>query len=173
MGFPVGLARKGPEAGQYTENDAPRSPQIARLAPHHEHMARLVACGAKPQDLAYVTGFSSGQITRIVNSQLFRAAVARLTGEIEEHSVYNVRQELEQLACRSVEIVSEDLERVPESHAERVQRSRVAFEVLDRAGYGKKETGSTSLHLHKHEHVDVSKLATEDLLSDVLELSNG
>jgi len=172
MGFPVGLARAGDEAGQYTDDLSYRSPHIQNLKPHHQHMARLVACGASPGDLAAITGFSSGQISRILASPLFQAVVARLTGQIEETAVYNVRQELEQLANKAVEIIAEDLHRPVSSHVERVQRTRVAFDVLDRAGYGKKEQPNLNLHLHKHDVREVSNMGTDELLQDVLDLSN-
>jgi hypothetical protein len=172
MAFPIGLARHGEEKGTYTDDLSYRSPTIQNLRPHHENMARLVACGATPGDVARITGFSPGQITRILASPLFQAVVARLTGEIEEHAVYNVRQELESLASKAVEIVSEDLHREAPSFAEKKERTRVAFEVLDRAGYSKKEGPSLSLHLHKHEGRDISSMRTEELLADVLEISN-
>lgn len=146
---------------------------LKALKPHHEHMARLVACGATNEDLQRTTGLSSVQITRIISSPLFQALLRRLTGQIEETAVYNVRQELEGMANRAVEIISEDLEREATSHAERVQRTKVAFEVLDRTGYVKKEQPALSLHLHKHQGVDPSQLSTDQLLQDVLEISNG
>jgi hypothetical protein len=171
MGFPIGLARRGEEAGTYTSDLSYRSPTIQNLRPHHENMARLVACGATPGDIARITGFSPGQITRIMASPLFQAVVARLTGEIEENAVYNVRQELENLSNKAVEIISEDLHREAETFIERKERSRVAFEVLDRAGFSKKEGPSLSLHLHKHELRDIATMGTEELLEDVLEIS--
>jgi len=172
MSFPPGLARKGEEAGCYTDDLSYRSPHVKNLAPHHENMARLVACGATATDLARTTGFSAGQISRIMGSPLFKALVMRLTGEIEETAVYNVRLELESLANRSVEIIAEDLTREATSFPERKERSRIAFEVLDRAGYSKKEGPSLNLHLHKHELRDISTMGTEELLADVLEISN-
>ena len=181
MGFPAGQARQReaihreiPEDFGERTFDQPDylSPKLKNLAPHHQHMARLVACGARPGDLVALTGFSNGQISRVLGSPLFQALVAKLTGNIEENAVYNVREQLESLAGRSLEIVSADLDVEITNHAERVQRSRVAFNVLDRAGYSPKDTAGVSLHLHKHEHRDVSKMDTADLLSDVLEISN-
>jgi len=171
MGFPVGLGRAGDQAGEYTDDLSYRTPSIQNLKPHHQHMARLVACGASPGDLATITGLSPGQISRILGSPLFQACVMRLTGQIEETAVYNVRQELEKLANKAVEIISEDLSRPATHHVERVQRTRVAFDVLDRAGYGKKEQPNLSLHLHQHQIREASQMATDELLQDVLELS--
>lgn len=148
-----------------------KSPILQKhIWPHHLHMARLVACGHTPGDICRVTGFSPGQISRIMGSPLFQAEVQRLMEDIDSEAVYEVQQQLASLANRAIEVVSEDLHREVSDEFGRKQRARVAFEVLDRAGYGKQDT-SVHQHNHLHLHKDVSKMDDAELVQDVLELS--
>ena len=144
-----------------------KSPQISQLRPWHRSMARAVACGMRPGELAASYGYSEGQISRIIQSPLFEAEVARLVAT-EEYMVGEVRHDLEIAAQRSMEILDRELSKDEGlSFKERKLQVNTAFGVLDRAGYGKQEQ---SLHLHQHEHEHVSKMSDEELYKDVIQM---
>jgi len=142
------------------------SPVVNHLWPHHRSMARLVVSGLRPGEIAEITGYSPGQISRIMQSPLFQAEVNRLEAQAD-HVAVDVHRDLKALAERAVEVLSENLD--PEVSVERELRTKTAFDVLDRTGFGKK--GSPSLHLHAHAHAkEVEKMSREELYKDVLDI---
>jgi hypothetical protein len=151
-----------------------KSPQLKKhLWPHHIHMARMVATGATSSEIQVATGFSAGQISRIFGSPLFQAEVARLTDTIDEVAVYQVQEQLKQMSGRAIEVLDEDLNRPATTPQERQLRQRAAFDILDRAGYGKREDPQLHLHAHKHFVKDAEEMETQELLADVLDLASG
>ena len=145
-----------------------KSPQIQYLRPHHRSMARTMATsGLTPMQLATAFGFSPGQITRIINSPLFMAELARIEGAVEVKAV-DVSMELKMLQPRAMEIVAEDMFA---PGTDRKLRNQTAFEVLDRTGFGKKQEPQRHLHLHAHQEADVREMPKEDLYREVLDLA--
>lgn len=145
------------------------STHIQQLRPWHRSMARAVVAGARPNELATQYGYTPAMITRIINSPLFKAAVARMEEKNEDIAV-DVNADLKAMAPRAAEILDvelgeEDVEKLP--LGERKHKVSVALSVLDRAGFGKKDQ---PLHLHKHAHVEVKDLSDEELYRDVLDL---
>ena len=147
-----------------------KSPIVHYLRAQHRHMARLTAMGVPAQEIATATGYTPGQISRILGSPLFQAEVARLTAHEEQH-VAAVQDDLKVMSTRAIEILSEDLEVEPKDNATRTLRQRAAFDVLDRAGFSKKEQPQLHAHLHAHLSQEIKDTSTADLLQDVLELS--
>ena len=111
------------------------STNLKALKPHHRGMARAqVAFGMKVGELAQRFSMSPQQVTNITRSPLYLAEVARIEAGAEGE-VQKLDSELKALAERAVEIVAEDL-----MQAERTEhRTKVAFNVLDRTGYGKND----------------------------------
>lgn len=107
---------------------------LKELKPHHRGMARAqVAFGLKVKELADKFGMSAQQVTNITRSPLYRAEVARIEVGADNRAS-KLDEELKALAERAVEIIAEDL-----VQNERTQhRTSVAFNVLDRTGYAKK-----------------------------------
>lgn len=139
------------------------------LKPHHKSMARMVAVGLPPGEIAALTGFSPGQISRIQGSPLFQAAVNALSDSIEEAAVATVQEELRGLAPRAVEVLDEDLNFMPTCPQDRKIRQTAAMDILNRTGYKVPErTENAHIHLHK----EVRDLPTEELARDVLDMVN-
>lgn len=146
-----------------------KSPTIQSLWPHHRSMARaLVAAGLTPSQLADAYGFSKGQITRIINSPMFKLEMSRIEEKAEEIAC-DIREDIKKLAVRAVEVLDDQLNKVgiPEN-----VKQRAAFDVLDRAGYGAKEkpSGGNSLHLTQ---INVGKLSDKELKDEVMDLIEG
>jgi len=152
------------------------TPSIGQLWPHHRSMARLFLEGATPGEVATITGFSPGQITRILNSPLFQAELQRLESAAEIEAV-SVDRELKRMSLKAVEILEENL------HSENISRelkTKSAFDVLDRAGHGKKDGVQRHEHLHAHVHKKVEELPqnkvyemVEDMLNEDEEVMEG
>lgn len=114
--------------------DLERKHTIGRLAPHHRAMARAVAAGVQPTDLAQEFGLTPSWVTQIIHSPLFKAEVRRLTGEVEAEQIASQRQiseELDLLLARSVEVIAQELHNNKAS----ARRTDTAFKILDRRGY--------------------------------------
>jgi hypothetical protein len=131
-------------------------------------MARMVAAGARPGEIAESFGYSAGQISVISGSPLFKAEVARIESQAEAESV-SIRQDLQLMSVRAIEVLDEALETPVEGWQDRAKKIDAAFGVLDRAGYGKKEQPQE--HKHLHLHAEVKKMSDEELLKDVLDMT--
>ena len=168
--IPQGDELKPLEGGGYKSTKT--SGPLRHLWPHHMSMARMAACGAQPKDIALQSGFTPGQVSRILGSPLFQAEVLRLQDTIEEIAVSDVQEQLKLMASRAVEVLDEDLHCPAVLPAEKKIRQAAAFDVLNRAGHKAPDSGN-SQHLHFHQHKEVAKnTKTEDILAEVLELTN-
>ena len=153
------------------ENGTYLSPEVKRLMPHHRSMARMFVEGVQPMEIATLTGFTPGHISRILGSPLFQVELNRLE-EKRDDIVAEGRQEINDLVTRATEVLSEDLFLPVKDTRERKIRQTAALETLDRAGIRKTGDQVKSIHLHKHEtKVAVGEMSTTDLLSDILEMN--
>lgn len=97
-------------------------------------MARAVAAGATPTDIAQDFGVTPSWVTQIIHSPLFVAEVARLSNDIENQQKISQRRisdELDQLLARSVEVIAQEIH----SQKSSARRTDTAFKILDRRGY--------------------------------------
>lgn len=121
---------------QLSQNiEAPESPSLKRLQPHHRAMARLeVAFGLSGIELAQRIGLTTAMVHIIRKSALYQAEIARLERLAEDSSIdikKRIKSDLNILSERSVEVIAEDLyQQTPSTH-----RTNVAFKTLDRAGF--------------------------------------
>jgi hypothetical protein len=114
-------------------------------------------------------GYTPSQITRIINSPLLQAEMNRMEGQAD-HAAANINQDLMAVAERAVEFLSAEMDRDAEGLQERSHKRQVAFGVLDRAGFAKKEAPQLHLHRHEHEH-QAREMDTEDLYREVIDLA--
>jgi hypothetical protein len=145
------------------------SARLAQVRPWHRAMARMVAAGARPGEIAESFGYSPCQISIIIGSPLFQAEVSRLESQADAEAI-SVRQDLQIMSTRAIEVLDEALETPVKDWQDRAKRIDAAFGVLDRAGYGKKEQPQE--HKHLHLHAEVKQMSDEELLKDVLDLTN-
>ena len=146
-----------------------KSPHVEATWPHHRHMARLVIEGCRPNDICAVTGFSPGHVSRILGSPSFQAELLRLESNADENSV-NIHEEIRLLASKAIEILDQNLQATPTSDAGATLQQRAAFDLLDRAGFGKREVS-----IHKNLHVtatmkDIKDMTTDDLRDDIADM---
>lgn len=146
-----------------------KSPHIQQLRPHHYTMARMVAEGLQTGEISGLTGFRESHVSRIVGTPAFQAEVARIRG-MHERDGMDIHKELRTLAENAVEVLSMNINTQASSEKEKDRQQRAAFDVLDRAGFGKTETHiSKNLHLHAQVK-DVRNMTTEELQEDITDL---
>ena len=113
---------------------------LQNLAPHHRAMARLAAGGMRAGDLAERFALSSAQVSKILNSPLFISEMMRISEGLEaEHG--EAERELRAMTPRAIEIVATDLYASTEGPSPLItkrEQRKLAFEILDRTGFGKK-----------------------------------
>jgi len=144
------------------------TPTISQLWPHHRSMARMFLEGMQPSEVATATGFSAGQITRILHSPLFEAELARLESQAEAE-VVSVNGELKRMSLRAIEVLDENLQA---ENISRELKTKSAFDVLDRAGHGKKMDPQRHLHAHAHVHKKVGEMEQVELYEAVEDMLN-
>ena len=147
------------------------TPTISQLWPHHRSMARMFLEGMQPIEVSRVTGFSPCQITRILHSPLFEAELARLEGQAEMVAV-SVNSDLKRMSERAVEILDENLNSRDAVVVSRELKTKTAFDVLDRSGYGRKIDPQRHLHLHAHAHQKVKEMGQVELYEAVEDMLN-
>ena len=143
-----------------------KSPSVTQLWPHHRKMARLLAEGMRPGEVAEAMGFSDGQVSRILGSPLFQVEVERITSLVEYEDA-NVQREIKRMAQVAVEVLDENLQ---SDTISRKLKTTTAFDVLDRAGYGKKEIKTPQKHLHAHLFRKVKEMDQSELYGEVIGL---
>ena len=141
-------------------------PTIKTLWPHHRSMCRaMVAGGLTPGQLATAYGFTPGQITRIINSPMFRLEMERLEEQAEELAC-DVRADLKKMATRAVEILDERMQQ------KESMPNKDLFGVLDRAGYGVKDGPKVGGDV-KLTQINIGELSDKELRDDVMDLIEG
>lgn len=158
--------------GRHPEERTPDTPTIGHLWPHHRSMARALVEGAQPGELAEIFGFTPGQITRIINSPMFQVELKRLEEMADEVAV-SVRQDLRRMAERAVEVLDEQLHRKDVS--EKI-RQDAAFDVLNRAGYAKKDRPihvEGDLYATQINQTNVGDMSDGELRDEVIDLIEG
>jgi hypothetical protein len=125
--------------------------------------------GMRPGEVAAATGFSDGQVTRILRSPLFEAELARLESQAEGETA-TVVGELKRMAGRAIEVLDENLQA---ENVSRELKTKTAFDILDRSGHSKRIDPQRHLHLHAHAHKKVGEMeqvelyeAVEDMLQE-------
>lgn len=144
------------------------TPTISQLWPHHRSMARMFLEGMQPGEVATATGFSNGQVTRILHSPLFEAELARLESQAENKTV-TVVGELKRMAGRAIEVLDENLQA---ENVSRELKTKTAFDILDRSGHSKRVDPQRHLHLHAHAHKKVGEMEQVELYETVEDLLN-
>ena len=143
-----------------------KSPKITQLWPHHRNMARMFAQGMEPGEVAQATGFSNSQISKILGSPLFQVELERITAIVEYEDI-KVSKEIKQLAKRATEVLAENLYG---AEIDRRLKTASAFDILDRAGYGKKVEQKAQDHRHLHLHKVVKEMDQKELLGEVMDM---
>lgn len=113
--------------------DLVTTPKIKAMTPRHRAICRLVSSGVTPGQIAEQYGLTCSRVSAIVNSPLFLAELRRLE-EGEELAYGDAQVELNSLVPQAIEVFADMLDAPPNP----ATQLKVATEVLDRTGYGRK-----------------------------------
>jgi len=154
------------EDGKVTKEG--KSPHVEAIWPHHRLMARMCVEGSQPGEIAAATGFSKGQISRILGSPSFQAELIRLESQADDAAI-NIHDDIRLLAARAVEVLDKNIHAVADTDPEKKLQQAAAFDLLDRAGFGKKE-----VHINKNLNVsatlkDIKNMSTADIRDDIMD----
>lgn len=146
-----------------------KSPSVKHLWPHHKSMARLFVEGSTPKQISEVTGFSAGQVSRILGSPAFQIELSRLS-EIADSNAVDVNQMIMDHAPIAAATLIEDLyQDVTGSDKARVSRQNAAKDILDRSGHIKRGEPSSSKNVNLTQ-INIDNMKTTDLFSEVMDM---
>lgn len=146
-----------------------KSPSVQHLWPHHKSMARLFVEGATPKQIANITGFTSGQISRILGSPAFQIELSRLS-ELADENAVDVNQVIRDYAPAAAAALIEDLyQDVKNDDKARSSRQNAAKDILDRSGHIKKGEPSSDKKINLTQ-ININEMKTTDLFTEVMEM---
>jgi len=122
------------------------------VRPYHREIARRLVLGQRQSDICVDLGISTGRLSIIVNSPLFKLELKRLE-DIRDKGVEDVTRSLKNLAP----VALEQIERTMYTAKSEKLRTQCAWDILDRAGYkatDKVEVRTTNLNINVQDYSD-------------------
>lgn len=107
--------------------------KVRHLRQVHLEMARLITLGLTNKAVAKAMGMSEQTIRIAKNSPAFQSLLSEMMGE-RDKSAFDIGGKLGQLAVQGIATLEEILN---DDNVEAVTKKDIAFETLDRLGYGK------------------------------------
>ena len=135
---------------------------IQSLNEKHKKMAReMIVQGLRPTEMAIQFSYSPMQVSRIINSPVYKRYADRISKELLSEIKLKVIREMHLLSDKALEILDETLNS-DDLHPR--YRIKVALEVIDRIGVHKNaDIKEDHKHLHYHDHKDISKMSDDEL----------
>lgn len=146
-----------------------KSPSVKHLWPHHKSMARLFVEGATPKQIAEITGFTSGQISRILGSPAFQIELSRLSELADENAIDVNKMIMEHAPAAAASLIEDLYVEVGDSDKARALRQNAAKDILDRSGHIKKGEPVSTKNINLTQ-INVDKMETADLFTEVMEM---
>lgn len=156
--------------GRLQEHKSPEA--FTQIRPHHRSLARAVVSGLSPSQLALTFGFTEGHISRILQTPLFEAEVARLERNADENAC-DIREDLRVMRAKAIENLDEDLNIEPTTLQERALRGHTSRDILDRTGVRKQDKpivspgGTVNV---RQTIINIENMSEKDLREDVMGL---
>lgn len=143
---------------------AERIGEITQVRPWHREIIRLAAMGKRPNEIALVVDLGKEQISRILGSPLVIAEINRLQ-ELADYEAVEMVTAMKMRQGLALSAIDRGLNQVDDNKA-----AIIGFELLDRTGFGK-TAKHVHAHAHAHVHKDVKEMSDEELLNDVLDIT--
>ncbi len=149
--------------------------RIDQLRPHHRSIARAIVSGLTPTQIALSYGFTEPHISRLLQTPLFEAEVARLERNADDNAC-DMREDLKMMRTKAMENLDEDLDIVPTTLQERAYRGMASRDILDRTGVRKQDQslvlkgGTFNL---KQTLINIEKMSEKEIRDDVMTLIEG
>jgi len=135
---------------------------IQNLSARHKKLAQeMIVQGLRPSELARIFNYSPMQISRIINSPVFKRYADYISRELLSEIKAKVNRDMHLLSDKALQTLNHTLNS-EEIHAR--LKIKVALEVLDRIGVRKKvDSKEDPKLLPYHEKKDISKMSNEEL----------
>lgn len=139
-----------------TEEGRPsgQSQHVKTLSDRHHSVARLLAQGHSPWEVAAITGYDNSRISILQTDPAFRELLAHYRG-MEGSTVADVAARVRDAAATAVTKLLDRLENDPT--IEFADLSKSARDLLDRAGYGPKSTREVNINVGLAERVEQAR----------------
>ena len=147
-----------------------RSPgDLQDLREHHLSMARSFVCGGlTPRQLARAFHFTDGQISRIIQTPIFKAECKRLREKMEADAI-DFGKRLRGMVPRALEVLEDDLNaEVEGSPATRALRQKAGFAVLNRTGFHEKTEEVGRPQGDTYNIVQINQMSDDELREKVM-----
>ena len=109
----VEVVRELEESDLEQRASAPALTDIKELKSSHHNIARLLAQGKKPYDVAIITGYSPGYLTRLAQSPAFKELLQHYA-TVEDIANADVVQQMQDVGLEALAILRERQEQEPE-----------------------------------------------------------
>ena len=143
---------------------AEREGAISQIRPWHREVIRLSAMGKRPSEIALVVDLTECQISKILGSPLVVAEINRLQ-ELADYEAIDMITSMKMRHGKALAAIDRGLAQSDDNKA-----ATIGFELLDRTGFGK-TAKHVHAHAHAHVHKDVQEMSDEELLNDVLDIT--
>jgi hypothetical protein len=114
-------------------------PTIARLRARHHAVAKLLAEGRKPGEVAAIMGYAAGTLSSLQADPAFRELINYYTTQVEARYL-GVHERLAHLSDQAVAELQDRLEDAPQKFSNR-ELKELAEMALDRTGFAPKTQG--------------------------------
>ena len=147
-----------------------KSPSIEHLWPHHRSMARLFIEGLQPSEVARVTGFSLGQISRILGSPAFQIELGRLSEMADGNAATAAQIILEHAPTAACILVDDLYQDCDGNDKARASRQTAAKDILDRVGIAKRAEPVNGGKGNTLTQININQMPTKDLFSEIMDM---
>lgn len=110
--------------------------QLKEIRARHQLIMQLQLAGISQVKIAAALNMTAQQVCNVQNSDMYRAAFAKmqeLTANKVIDRVVGIRERIEKMAGTSLDVLDEILK---DDMAENKVKADIAFDILDRSGYG-------------------------------------
>lgn len=143
---------------------ASKAVPLKALRQRHHTIARLLAIGTRPGDVASITGYDPSRISILQADPQFRDLVEHYaTGE--DHKLADLKDRMSTLSLDALEELTERLDTAPESFSEALLLE-ISTRMADRVGHSPKgggNAGNTEVHVHLGERMSRARERIEAL----------
>lgn len=148
---------------------------FTQIRPHFRAIARAAVVGLSPGQLATSFGFTESHMSRILQTPLFEAEIARLERKADDNAC-DIREDLRVMRIKAIENLDEDLNIEPLNLQARALRGHASRDILDRTGIRKQDKpivpagGTLSV---KQTIINIERMSEKELREDVMDLIEG
>lgn len=141
---------------------------IKKIRPRHYAIARMVARGIRFKEIRQIFNITQPTIQRIIKTPILQQDIKSYHERMQEETIQGEKA-LSGLVGLAIEEIESQLIDTDLGDAAQNRRTRTAFEVLDRTGYGKTSQRQVTIQDNREYNTNVT---VKEIMNDVLALVN-